>query len=88
MKNDLRILVKQEGEYLVAQCVEYDICTQATDYGQLQRRMDTLIDVELAEAKELGVSVPPAPEGIEKIWQESLASEGRANNYRMVDHAA
>lgn len=81
MINDgLRILVRKEDDVFVAQCVEYDICTQANDMPTLQARMDVLIETELRAAASKGMTLPPAPDGFEAIWDNGGTSP---HNYRV-----
>ena len=61
---DLRIVVTKSDNMFVAQCLEYDICTQAPDMETLQDRMNCLIEVELSS----GQHIDPAPERFHKMW--------------------
>ena len=86
MKNEgLRILVRREDDVLVAQCVDYDICTQADDLPTLQARMDALIDAELNVADRNGTPLPPAPKAFERMWEEN---SGSPHSYRIEQSAA
>lgn len=64
----VRIIVLREGYTFVAQCLEYDICTQAGDIETLQDRMGCLIEVELREAQALD----QAPERFHKMWEQAF----------------
>ena len=63
----------------VAQCLEYDICTQGPDIETLRERMDCLLEVELGEGQHLD----QAPERFHNMWDRAQAlSEGP--EYRLV----
>jgi predicted RNase H-like HicB family nuclease len=66
----LRIVVFKEEDKFVAQCVDFDICTQADDIETLKDRMDCLIEVELCHASESGQAVDPAPKRFHKMWDQ------------------
>ena len=70
MQDDLRIVVYKEDEKYVAQCLEFDICTQADDPQTLRDRMDCLISLETEHMKESGQQLDPAPERFHKMWAE------------------
>ena len=46
----IRVLLSKEGEYWVAQCLEYDIGAQARDLDQLRKRL--LVAFQAATARE------------------------------------
>jgi hypothetical protein len=69
-KQDIRIVVYREDEVFVAQCLEYDICTQAPDKGTLRERMDCLIEIELREMEKTGQELDPAPDRFHDMWDE------------------
>lgn len=68
MEETVRILVFQNEDGFVAQCLEYDICTQAPSMEILRDRMDCLICAELEEASGSGQSIDPAPEEFHNMW--------------------
>lgn len=75
----LRIVVfKDEGMY-VAQCLEYDVCTQGSDIETLKARMDCLLELELSE----GLPIDEAPETFHKMWASASALTG-GDNYRLA----
>ena len=69
-KNDIRIIVYQEDGRFIAQCLEFDICTQADTKELLHERMDCLLEVEFAEMAERGQAIAPAPELFHDMWRE------------------
>ena len=75
----LRIVVFRSEDMLVAQCLEYDICTQANDIDTLKERMDCLIEVELGE----GQPIDAAPERFHKMWDHAVGMAG-GHEYRMA----
>ena len=74
IQDDLRIVVYKEDEVFVAQCLEYDICTQAADRSTLRDRMDCLIDLEVQEMQEKGQELDPAPERFHNMWDQGSRS--------------
>lgn len=78
VKDDLRIVVYKEDEVFVAQCLEYDICTQAADRTTLRERMDCLIDLEVTEMQGKGQGLDPAPERFHNMWEQ------RSRSYKEV----
>lgn len=70
MKDDLRIVVYEEDGMYVAQCLEYDICTQASDKETLQERMNCLLEIEAEEMDRTGQQVDRAPERFHKMWRD------------------
>lgn len=79
----MKILVFKEEDKLVAQCVDYDICTQADDIETLQSRMDCLIEIELTESAKTGQPIDPAPERFHKMWDSNPAPQS-SNEYKVV----
>lgn len=67
-KQDFRIVVYREDEVFVAQCLEYDICTQAADRDTLRERMNCLIELELDEMRRTGQELDPAPDRFHDMW--------------------
>jgi hypothetical protein len=79
----LRIVVTKSGELFVAQCLEYDICTQAPDVVQLQDRMNALIELELSS----GQHIDQAPERFHKMWDSCSSSRFGDHGYKLLSAA-
>lgn len=77
-KQDIRIIVYREDDVFVAQCLEYDICTQAPDKETLHDRMNCLIEIELEEMGKTGQELDPAPVRFHDMW------DGGGPNYKEV----
>lgn len=75
----LRVVVIKSDGMFVAQCLEYDICTQAGDVETLKDRMDCLIEVELGS----GQVIDPAPERFHKMWDTATSMNGE-HCYRLA----
>ena len=75
----LRIIVIKEGDMYVAQCLEYDICTQGPDIDTLRERMNCLLEVELEEGQHLD----EAPQRFHKMWDRAQ-SLFESPEYRLV----
>ncbi len=71
MKNDqkFRFVVFEEDGIFVAQCLEFDVCTQAPDKETLRERVDFLMEIELEEMERTGKRLDPAPEVFHNMWE-------------------
>jgi hypothetical protein len=67
-KESFRIVVFKEEKMFVAQCLDFDICTQASDMETLKSRMDCLIQCEMESSLESGQDLDPAPERFHNMW--------------------
>jgi uncharacterized protein (DUF58 family) len=71
----LRVLVMREADVYVAQCLEYDICTQAADLDTLFMRMTAVVNAECEETRrQHGVpfkGIDPAPAFYFDTWERS-----------------
>lgn len=67
----LRFVVFSDGDYLIAQCVERDICTQGLGLPQLKER---LVDLVALEAQGDINLIAPAPAEFHEMWE--AAGEG------------
>lgn len=79
-----RFVVIRDGENLVAQCVEYDICTFASDLKTLRRRIDAQMAVEFAERGDDLQGLDPAPVEFHKMWEEAEALGERQSCYDLA----
>lgn len=75
---NLRVIVYREGDIYVAQCIEYDIATQAKDIDALLERLDLTIDAECAMSKERTGKpfggIAPAPNYFHNLWEKRSVS--------------
>jgi hypothetical protein len=74
-------VVFREADVYVAQCIEYDIATQAKDLDTLLERLDLTLDAECAmsverEGKPFG-NIPPAPNYFHDLWEKRSISIAR-----------
>lgn len=71
----VRIVVFQEGEWLSAQCLEYDLATQARTLGDLWYEIQRLLAGHAAtrvrEGKEPFADVRPAPRKYWRMFERS-----------------
>ena len=78
--HELRVVVFREGDYWVAQCLEYDIGAQAKDLSDLQARFALTLEAERQESiKHHGkpfAGIDPAPRHFHEMW------ERRSGEYR------
>jgi hypothetical protein len=68
VEKELRVVVFKEDGKFVAQCLEYDICTQADSMAVLQDRMSCLIEAELSCQQDIDA----APERFHKMWDQAF----------------
>lgn len=71
----VRVVVLQEGEWLSAQCLEYDIATQARTlddlWYELQRILVGHVATRLRERKPPFQGLPPAPKKFWRMFERS-----------------
>jgi hypothetical protein len=79
----IRAIVFQEGDMYVAQCLEYDIATQAKDLDALIDRLDLTIEAVCEEcslrSKEPHELIGPAPNYYHSLWEKRSLALGRVN---------
>ncbi len=72
--NQISIVVFQDGDIWVAQCLEYDIGAQAESLEKLYERLSDVIEAERAESLNRHgqefVGVPEAPERFRKLYEK------------------
>ena len=70
------IVVEDEDGTFAAQCLEYDICTQAATVAQLEQRLVDQIEVErMVSRRRTGQDfgeIPPAPDFFHKMWDHGM----------------
>jgi hypothetical protein len=70
--SDVRIVIFHEGEFWVAQCLEYDIGVQAGDLVELEDRLMVALETErkegLARHGEPFAGIEPAPKFFQDMW--------------------
>lgn len=88
--NKVRVLVFQEGETWVAQCLEYDIGAQAGSLKDLRARFDAVFEAECRESVNVNGApfegIGPAPEHFQEMWKR--ASGFYTPNHGAQDHAS
>ena len=80
----LRIVVYKEQDKFIAQCVDFDIATQADDFETLKSRMDCLLECELRAASDSGQAVDQAPQKFHNMWKQNARLADSANEYKEV----
>lgn len=89
---NIRVVVAREGDVFVAQCVDYDICTQADDIDTLLSRMTAVINAECEDTEALtgnafeGISAAPAYYA--EAWERSNQSLLSADSHVEFKFAA
>jgi hypothetical protein len=68
----VRVLIIREGDYWVAQCLEYDIGAQARDFDELRDRVAATVQAELEETvRRHGrafYGIDPSPQYFHDLW--------------------
>lgn len=67
----LRVVIFREQETWVAQCLEYDLCTQAADLTTLQRRLRATLHAGAGRGL---ASLPAAPARFFAMWERRAAT--------------
>lgn len=74
----IRVIVFQDGELWVAQCLEYDIGAQADDIDTLNDRLMVVLKAEFKESmerhKEPFAGIDPAPKRFQLMWERRTRS--------------
>ena len=69
----IHVVVFRGRKHWVAQCLEYDIATQAAELSDIPRKLELALETEMAMGRELGrqpfVSLPRAPERYWQMWE-------------------
>lgn len=80
-KVSVKVLLTQRGEWWVAQCLEYDIATQARSLPSLQKEIERVLAAHVAISADLGrepfAGLKPAPQ---KYWDMFSSSEMRVES--------
>ena len=75
--NAVRVLLFEEGDAWVAQCVEFDIGAQGATAEEASRRMSAVLNLEgqesLFRTGKLFGGVPAAPREFSEIWESRSA---------------
>lgn len=71
---DVRVIMFQEGEAWVAQCLEHDIAAQADDLDELHMRFALTLRMELRTSLERSGrpfgGIEPAPRHFHELWEK------------------
>jgi hypothetical protein len=82
-ESHIRAIVFQEGDMFVAQCLEYDISTQAKDLNALMDRLDLTVEAVFAECREKGKApvelIGAAPNYYHTLWDNRSVALDRVN---------
>jgi hypothetical protein len=84
----LSAVLFQEADWWVAQCLEYDIATQAKTLQGLYYELERTLVGQIVASKEVGVvpfeKIPPAPQQFWEMFSKSkLRLEGDSMPFRM-----
>lgn len=86
------VVIQEEGGMFAAQCLEYDICTQADSIETLKGRLCAQIEIErmvsLNHTGEEFGGIAPAPEFFHSLWEHATElDDGDSFSYRLADAA-
>ena len=68
-QDSLRVVIYRDGDSWLAQCLEHDICAQATDIETLYSRLDVAILAEREAGNGDLSGIEKAPEHFFKKWE-------------------
>lgn len=84
----MRVLIIREGDMLVAQCLEYDICTSASDLNTLNARLKGLIECYRSESLRVEGTefkgLDAAPQEFHKMWDDAMKFEDGSRPFEMA----
>jgi hypothetical protein len=80
----MKVIIQREGEFLVAQCLEHDICAQGSNMTELMDRLTLTVELECDERGGTLDDIAPAPEEYHKMWGDAFLFEQRQSNYQMA----
>ena len=70
----IRIIVFRDGDSWIAQCLEYDICAQASDLDELRSRIAATIEAERDFSRQSGKKpfegIAPSPKHYFDMWEK------------------
>ncbi len=71
-----RVLLFKENDWWVAQCLEFDLTTQAKTIQDLRHALDHMLKGHILVSQKLGLepfeNVPPAPERYQEAFKKAL----------------
>jgi hypothetical protein len=74
----IRVIVFQDADYWVAQCLEYDIGAQADDVDTLMARLEVALKAEFNESMERHgkafEGIEAAPQRFQSMWERRARS--------------
>ncbi len=74
MAENLRVVVLQQGDIYVAQCLEYDVCAQGKTEEEAMKGLRAVLIAERDLAREEGRdmdAIGAAPEAFHEIWRRN-----------------
>jgi hypothetical protein len=70
----ISVLVEREGDWWIAQCIEYDLATQAKTVDDLLYEIRRVIVSHIASCEALGIEpfdLPPAPREVQAKYERA-----------------
>ena len=88
----IKVVLFRDGEWWVAQCLEYDLATQARDYNEVFGKLERLIAGRLAVAAQLNAEpfalLPKAPESYWRMYEKAKPVEAPVRRSQPLGHDA
>jgi hypothetical protein len=86
----IRVLIAKEGDYWIAQCLEYDIGVQSRDPNELAKRLMAALEAERAETirrhGKAFAGLQAAPDHFFKAWDKRVTLFKPAETMNLPDH--
>ena len=83
---NISAVLYQEGDWWIAQCLEYDITTQADSFSNLQYELERVLFAHIVASVTEGqtpfASLPAAPPKFWSMWQAGTGVERRQVSFR------
>lgn len=75
--NKLHVVIFRSGEWLIAQCLEHDIATQARELKELIYEVERILSAHILVADKEGlepfVNLPKAPRRFWQMYKDAIA---------------
>lgn len=76
-EHKIHVVIFRNGEWLIAQCLEHDIATQAHDVKELLREVERIISAHILVADQEGsepfANIPKAPRRFWEMYKDATA---------------
>jgi len=88
----LRVVVFQDGDAWIAQCLDYDICAQGPNLDAVRKRFNVVMAAEIDESSRRNGAplsgIGPAPQWLQDKWQEPESTFSTKRTFLVMGYAA